>query len=317
MRSIKIVCITWMLFSVGCATTAEKTSDAKLAPAQPAIGSQCAATGASLLVDGKEYSIAESDAALQAAFASTGGAADNLIVYVHGRGKEPRKSVRKINSHVEREYSASVLMFHWCPSWSGPLGWPEDEARAAADELAFFIDALNGFVANNPAHKAVPKTLLSHSMGALVLEAYFSKYYDASKPWGFATTVLSAPATAADSHARWLGRVGRGHRVYSTVNHDDGILSKAAKRTGSARLGQKLETLTGKPIPLAAGVSYVDVTKERVGGRSGHQYFFDGPKHHQAGSRSVKAFFQSVLNGKAADLSAAKRKRGQIFIFGG
>jgi esterase/lipase superfamily enzyme len=310
---MKIVCVAWMLFIVGCATTAEKASDGTVAPAQPAIGSKCTSTGASLLVDGKEYSIAERDVALQAAFSRVSGAVDNLIVYVHGRGKEPQKSVRKIISHVEREYSASLLMFHWCPSWSGPFGWPEDEARAAADELAFFIDALNGFVANNPAHKTVPKTLLSHSMGALVLEAYFSKYYDASKPWGFDTTVLSAPATAADSHARWLGRVGSGHRVYSTLNHDDGILSKAAKRTGGARLGQKL----GKPIPLAAGVSYIDVTKERVGGRSGHQYFFDGPKRHQAGSRAVKAFFQSVLNGKAADLSAVKRKRGQIYRFEG
>lgn len=51
----------------------------------------------------------------------SGGGANNFILYVHGRGKEPQKSLNEVIPSLEAEYSAKVLMFHWFPSYKGQL----------------------------------------------------------------------------------------------------------------------------------------------------------------------------------------------------
>lgn len=38
--------------------------------------------------------------------------AHNFILYVHGRGKEPGKSLEEVIPKLEAEYNAKVLMFH-------------------------------------------------------------------------------------------------------------------------------------------------------------------------------------------------------------
>lgn len=61
-----------------------------------------------------------------------GRGADNIIFYVHGRGKEPKKSLDEVIPNLEEEYSAKVIMFHWFPSYKGPAGYPDEEAKAKA-----------------------------------------------------------------------------------------------------------------------------------------------------------------------------------------
>lgn len=221
---------------------------------------------------------------------------EHVILYVHGRacggGGEPTKSLAEVMPPLEADYHARALMLYWPGSDdSCPLGFPEDRARAAGPALAQLLTELATYRQTLPSRFATRRlTLITHSLGNIVLEA-------AAQPNAFAqlppnlvdTVVVSSSATALADHAAWLERVTFSPHVYVPVNDGDNVLTSAGVGRGT-RLGRRLEA-----EPLTGVATYVDFTASNVN----HRYFIVSG---QEGAH-MKAFYQAVMTGHAYDFT--------------
>lgn len=220
----------------------------------------------------------------------------NVIVFVHGRacggGGEPGKSLGSVVPELESDYAAGVVMFHWPGSDDGcPLGFPEDQARAAGPALRTMVERLDEHLATHPATRAKIKlALLTHSMGNIVLEAALASKTGLA-PAVFATAILNSSATAAAGHAPWLARLDFATNVYVTVNSGDNVLLAAGAGRG-ARLGRDLGTET-----LTARAAYVDFSAANVN----HQYYVSSG---QKGAH-MRDFYRDALQGRVYDLAGS------------
>jgi esterase/lipase superfamily enzyme len=245
-----------------------------------------------------------------------GRGADNIIFYVHGRGKEPKKSLDDVIPHLEEEYSAKVIMFHWFPSYKGPAGYPNEEADAAAPDLLNVLASFQKFKKEHPEKfSKIKSTLLVHSMGNIVFAKMMESYKQQSLEKNlFDTVILNSADADAKGHDQWVKKIDFSDSIYITVNKNDNILGLSAKRQREKRLGQKLETMLGKDIPLANNANYVDFSKIDVN----HRYFLKGG---QDDNPYLEKFYDAVLNGNPVnlkDFDGAKAKAGngnQIFVF--
>lgn len=103
--------------------------------------------------DGTEYVIDEIGDAFAHAATS---ASDNLVFYVHGRGcgggGEPEKSLSEAMPALESDYGSRAILFNWQGSDVGcPLGFPEDQARAAGPAFAHALHKLAFYKATHRA----------------------------------------------------------------------------------------------------------------------------------------------------------------------
>lgn len=223
---------------------------------------------------------------------------DNVILYVHGRGcgdgGEPEKSLAGALPALAQDYTAAPLLLFWPGSDDAcPLGFPEERARAAGPALAVAMAAVRNYQLAHPARVAgVRFTLLTHSMGSLVLEGAVAVAGVEQLPAvTFDTAVVNAGASAAAGHAAWLARVGMSAHRYVTVNDDDTVLT-AAGVGRSVRLGRRV-----RDVSLAVGVDYLDVTANGVN----HAYYL---RSGQRGAGMIAAF-AALLDGRAYDLAHA------------
>jgi esterase/lipase superfamily enzyme len=267
-------------------------------------------TSASVLVDKELFTILEREKAIRLAFEKIHSTSnENLIVFIHGRGRHPKKSKKNIIPYLSGENSSVILTFHWHGSFNGGLfGFPRQEAFDSADELVKVINSLLMIREELSLNKKIPITLLSHSMGSFVLQRY-SEILESSGhsiPQGlFDQVVFSASATANKGHLRWLTRFSNVASTHILVNRKDKMLKRAAKKSGSSCLGRA----TIDPSHLANKARYVDVTKTGVK----HRYYMDGKKSGQNNNQAIKSFFRSVLSGKEPDLNGALTDHPQIF----
>ena len=265
---------------------------------------------ASVLVGRDLFEFSEHVKAIRLAFEKIQSTNDiNLIVFVHGRGRHPKKTRKKIIPYLSGGNDAVVLTFNWHGSFNGGIsGFPRQEAFDSADEFHSVIDSLLIIREEFDPDKEVPIILLSHSMGAFVLQRY-SEILESngdSIPQGlFDRVVFSAAAVAKKNHSHWLTRFSTAAPTYVLVNHKDKMLKKAAKKSGSGRLGRAVIV----PSQLANSTKYIDVTKTGVN----HRYYIDGKNSGQNNNRAIKRFFSSVLAGKEPDLSDATTDHPQIF----
>lgn len=241
--------------------------------------------------DGSEFVIDEIGDALAHAVAS---GPDNVIFYVHGRGcgggGEPQKSLEGSMPEMESDYAAKAIMFNWQGSDVGcPLGFPEDEARAAGPAFAHALKKLAYELASVPGLAGGARlTLITHSMGSLVLEEAAS---DPALPAAlFDTVVVGSAASARDGHQPWLSEVALSPALYVTLNDDDNVLT-AASTLGGTRLGKNVDGAA-----LAANAVYVDFTASSVN----HAYYVVSG---QEGAHMM-AFFADVMDGVPYDLAS-------------
>ena len=215
---------------------------------------------------------------------------DNLILFIHGRGKHPGKAFRqRLLIDLQKDYSAKVIMFHW-PSWDGPLGFPEQAARDAAED---FITVLRGLKAFKEKHtdliQGVRFTLLTQSMGSLVLEESAVRLQNDSLGTLFDTLVISASASCTKDHAAWVSSLDLSDHIYILMNRDDPVLGSAGLRERGRRLGKGLKS-RGKTVTLADHAVYIDATKVTLL----HRYYLHRYLRH---SPALKRFLDQVLNG--------------------
>ncbi|MCF7975048.1 MAG: alpha/beta hydrolase [Phycisphaerae bacterium] len=221
---------------------------------------------------------------------------DNLIVFVHGRGKHPGKAFRqRLLTDLEKDYSAKVIMFHW-PSWDGPLGFPEQAARDSAQDFITVLAAIKTFKRTHPdLIQNVRFTLLTQSMGSLVLEESVLRLR--KHPMGalFDTLVISASASDTRDHAAWVSRLDLADHIYILINRDDPVLGSAGLKEKGRRLGQGLKS-QGKPVKLVDRAVYIDATRITLL----HRYYLH---RNLRGSPALRRFLDQVLNGQPAALA--------------
>jgi len=226
---------------------------------------------------------------------------DNLIFYIHGRGKEPGKSLQKVIPYIEEEYSSSVLMFHWYPSYKGGIGYPKKEAESAAPALAKAIEYFWEYKkTNGDKFNGIKVTFLVHSMGNIVFEKFMKGYQEGTLSADlFDTIILSSPDTDADTHHAWVSKIDFSENIYITVNDQDKMLGVSAKKQLKKRLGQiggdKAVTIFDSPITLAPNAVYVDFSETGVN----HRYFI---KSGQKNNHWINEFYDEVMNGNSVNM---------------
>lgn len=272
------------------------TSPPADAAATPVVidGSRVPAGAALYTGDRTRFGVRDLAGALDRALA--GARVDNVILYVHGRGcgGEPEKSLSEAMPALTRDYTSAPILLYWPGSDEAcPLGFPEARAREAGPALAVALGELHRYKIEHAARVAgVQFTLLTHSMGSLVLEAATAvSGVSRLPPDLLATTVVNAGASASPDHAPWLAHVTFSRAVFTTVNGGDRVLL-AAGLGRATRLGR---SITG--VRLAAGVHYVDFTANDVN----HAYYVVSG---QSGA-AMTAFYQRVMNGLPFDFAAS------------
>lgn len=245
-----------------------------------------------------------------------------LVVFVHGRGDEPAKSLRGgtftkgLAVHkIELGYRASVLMFNWDSAFRKPFVLdrtrPFAHAGAGGKSLAAFLAALRAWRQAHPGHPA--PVLLVHSMGSIVLQHAVEEGGWLNGEAIFRHVVLSEPDADDVGHADWLGRLAEQESVFVTFNADDKVLRKSTddRPHGAHALG------LGTDQPLAPGARYIDLTGMGAVGSDkddDHEVFGKGAMN---GQRFVCEFFEQALRGDDVLLDPASNvesvSRGQVY----
>lgn len=203
---------------------------------------------------------------------------------------------------LESDYSARVIMFHW-PSWEGVLAYPAENARKAAKDLKNVISSLTAYRRNNKELlKDVKFTLLTHSMGSIVLEEVIRNEGGESLSGVFDTVVINASASSGKKHAEWVEKIHLSDNIYITVNKHDPTLGKAELYEewrywdkGLRLLGKALVSKNGVEYALADNAKYIDLTKSPLR----HVYYIH---RYLKKSPAAKSFYDAVLNGIPANL---------------
>jgi pimeloyl-ACP methyl ester carboxylesterase len=250
--------------------------------------------------DSRAYAVKDLSLALDAVRQSN----KPIVLFIHGRGDEPGKSLRAKKNFLglgsavpmlENQYGTAVLMFNWdskaasIRDRSRALG----NAAAAADALHAVILELQSYYSKDPSMK--PVVLLAHSMGTIVVQKYVEKY-----GWSAGRVFANVLFTSADAdnldHAKWVERISSVERVYITINPRDKMLSGSSdlRPSGNSALGLDPGKL------LAAGSFYVEVYQTGA-----HEIFNTAT---MKGRPSVCNFFRAVLAGEAPDFGTLAAK---------
>ncbi len=265
-------------------------------------------------LDGTRYGIREITRALDAVTAPD---ADNVILYVHGRacggGGEPMKSLAGAMPDMARDYSAVPIMLFWPGSDdSCPLGFPEDRALASGPALAVVLGDLYRDERTHPERRArLHFTLITHSMGSLVLEgASRVAGVERLPPSLFDTVIVNSGASAARGHAAWLSGVHVGALQFVTTNEGDNVLRAAGIGRGT-RLGRDVSGET-----LTPAFTYVDFSANNVN----HAYYLIGGQN----GAGMTAFYTQAMNGLAFDFATSSgvnavtmRDGARVYVFNG
>ena len=236
-----------------------------------------------------------------------------VILFVHGRGKEPKKSLRLEGGlfvegmavhKLESGYKANVLMFNWDSERGMGLkdrSRPLSNMPAASQSFAKVLEGIKQYRQNKPESK--PIALIVHSMGNIVIETVVRDQEgwvdNEGKPL-FSNVVFSASDADDISHARWVEDVSATENVYITINADDKILRKSNdhRPIDTAALGLEPGNR------LANNATYLDFTNlgSKKGKKTERHELFNKPGMHD--QIHVCEFFQQALTGRSVSLNA-------------
>ncbi|MCV2369664.1 alpha/beta hydrolase [Roseateles oligotrophus] len=255
--------------------------------------------------DGKAWRIDQLDAALH----NLEAANKPVILFVHGRGKEPSKSLKGgtftkgLAVHkLELGYDAKVLMFNWDSAFEGlhflDRELPLSHTEAAAKALGLVLEALIKHQTAQP--KAKKMALLVHSMGSIVVEKAVEKGYWPGVKGLFSALLFSQPDADDVGHSVWLNRLAQREKVYVTLNADDHVLL----RSTDGRIPGRHALGLGTEDALAPLATYVDLSRMGPLGKKDedHEVFGKGAMN---GQLHVCHFFEQVLKGQPVQLDPA------------
>jgi esterase/lipase superfamily enzyme len=233
-----------------------------------------------------------------------------IVIFVHGRGKEPGKSLLgatftegKAVHKIERGYGVSVLMFNWDSAFNGfsflDREVPLSHTGAGGAAFGQVLAALGKYQLANPA-KPKP-ALLVHSMGSIVLQRAVADGHCSTEGRLFSTVLFSQPDADDVGHAAWLDVLALRERTFVTLNKDDHVLKRStdARSPGAHALG--LDTAQA----LAPHATYVDISNMGALGDKDedHEVFGKGAMNQQI---FLCQFFSQALTGEPVILDLAK-----------
>jgi len=229
-----------------------------------------------------------------------------IVLFVHGRGKEPNKAIYgatftegKAIHKIELGYGVRVLMFNWNSAFKG---WsfldrevPLSNTAAGAESLGHVLHRLHAHQQHNEG--LAKPALLVHSMGSIVVQkAVLNGQWPAVGPL-FSSVLFSQPDADDVGHVGWLESLALRERTYVTLNKDDHVLRRStdARPEGAQALG------LGTNEPLASHAVYVDLSRMGPTGKKDedHEVFGKGAMNGQI---LVCRFFEQVLTGKPVKL---------------
>jgi esterase/lipase superfamily enzyme len=233
-----------------------------------------------------------------------------IVIFVHGRGKEPGKSLvgatfteGKAVHKIEQGYGVSALMFNWDSAFKGfsflDREVPLSHTAAGGAALGQVLAALRSFQIAHPA--AAKPALLVHSMGSIVLQrAVVDGHWPNTGPL-FSSVLFSQPDADDVGHATWLEVLAARERVVVTLNKDDHVLNRStdARPPGAHALG--LDTTQA----LAPHATYVDISNMGKLGEKDedHEVFGKGAMNQQI---HLCQFFTQALTGEPVILDPQK-----------
>ena len=230
----------------------------------------------------KTYPIQKVDEALNFYF-SEKRPEQPILVYLHGRAlgdtnigdydREPNESKNDVIPKLSTKYNAgTVLMLHWPHKKADNSGFPEADAKFAGKALVCVIQRLNSD--NFNAHKFPGfRALITHSMGALVLEEALNK--SSENLHDFDAVAIFAAASRADDAGSWLSKIQAAKR-YVFINTHDIVLKKVKDRMHFVPLGRCDSTCFRANQPIQS-MTYLDITD--IAGlpfNQRHNYFVKG-----------------------------------------
>jgi esterase/lipase superfamily enzyme len=234
-----------------------------------------------------------------------------VILFVHGRGNEPKKSLEggtfvegKAVHKLEKGYNANVLMFNWDSKAKSPKdrSRPLSNMPAASKALAQVINGIKQYREENPDSRRI--ALLAHSMGNIVFETMIKnngEWFATSNNEPLFSSVLLSASDANDiGHKTWVEKISAIENVYITINAHDRVLirSKDERPNNAKALG------LGPGNMLAGKAIYVDATKlgKREGKKIKAHELFNKPSMHQ--QVNLCNFFQQTLTGQPVVLNS-------------
>ncbi len=263
------------------------------------------------------FDVDQLHAALDEIFQDYGerGTERNLVFFIHGRGKQPEKGIKRHLPHIEGQYGAKVIMFRWVGAYDGIFGFPKIAAQKAAGDLYKTIQLLEAYKGKYPDRfSSLNLSFLTHSMGSIVFEEMIREHHKTLPVNLFDTILLSSPASESEGHAHWADRVNVGSHLYITLNRKDRLLKWAQRKEKSARLGQRL-----RGYRLSQRAQYIDLSLTGVG----HRYYVaERKKNDHTGQKHnpyIASFYHQIVNGQSVDLETfdgIKRiVRNRIYVF--
>ncbi len=243
-----------------------------------------------------------------------------VILFVHGRGDEPQKSMigtgmfvsnfveGKAFRKLENGYRANVLMFNWDSKRKGfgPIlltdrSGPLSNMPTASLALESMLYVIKQYYEDKPNAKRM--ALIAHSMGNIVLEKVVKNEnkWISEKPL-FSNVLLSSSDANDLNHKEWVDKISAVESVYITVNADDDTLNRSMDERPEGARALGLEPGT----ELADKAIYVDITnlgKEKEGKNKKtevHELFHKKSMYQQI---HVCNFYHQVLTGQSVILN--------------
>lgn len=212
------------------------------------------------LRDGSKFGYENVEQAMDRAYA----AGKPIILFVHGRGSEPNKSLDKATfveggavRKIEDQYKATVVLFNWdSQAFLFDRSKPLSKMKESADSFALVMMGMTRYFEKHPTYKR--PTMMAHSMGSIVLETYVKKYgwFPQSTTPMFSKIFFTSPDSDNINHWLWLHEIGRVEKVYLTINKSDDILEKSNddRDNGAKPLGLK------PVLPYSENITYLELT---------------------------------------------------------
>jgi len=94
----------------------------------------------------------------------------------------------------------------------------------------------------------------------------------------FDSLVISAAASHAKHHAKWVDKIDFSDQIYITINQNDKLLGKG------------ITSILGNAFIRSAKANYIDITKYKLN----HRYYLH---RDLIGKSKIKSFYNDVLNG--------------------
>lgn len=244
------------------------------------------------LRDTSKFGYDNVDQALDRAYATK----KPVVIFVHGRGAEPNKSLNKGTfveggavRKLEDQYKATVVMFNWdSQAFLFDRSKPLSKMKESADSFALVLQKMVRYFETHPTLKR--PTLIAHSMGSIVLETYVKKYgwFSHSQAPVFSKVFFTSPDADNINHWLWLHEIGRLEKVYLSINKGDDILenSNDERQGGAKPLGLK------PVLPYSENITYLDLT-DIAGGA--HEVF---NKENMKSQAYFCQIFDSIITGK-------------------